>query len=292
MMVGTVERQALKRRADLQPPRELEAQAPVDATLEGKLVLVRGELFSQSPLLDPQFGLKQPVPALKREVLRFDGKAWQPAHSPKLPDTVQLAPSVHLGVFEIEQKMLETCPDWRPLPLIDLPAKSGFKLVDGEAVARQHPKKPGPEKGDLRVRFSQLPNSTATVLGHQRGTRLVGRLRLGSPSWVEMDPSVAGQQSTPPAFVWVPRFFGWLVMSLGLGLSYPLALATQPKIKRLGCFPYTTGLAAGLVALSVACAPASGSPAFLGLTLVSAIPVAMLLQAWFNRPPDKPVWQD
>ena len=283
MMVATIERQALQRQADLQPPQELGAQTPVGPALQGKLVLIRGEMSTSTPLLDRQFDVKQPALGLKKETSRFDGKSWT-----KAPDQTQYAGSAQLGNFRIGENLLQACPDWTPFPLTHLPAKSGFRLQNGEAISN-HPK---PKKGDLRVRFLQLCNGSATALGHLQGKRFVGRVRLGSHSWLEMDPSATSMRPPPPVAVWVPRGFGWILMSLGLGLSYPLALAMQPKIRRLGCLPYATGLAAGLVAISVLCAPASASLAFLGLVLVSAIPAAITLQAWSNRPPDKPVWQD
>jgi hypothetical protein len=239
----------------------------VDSANNGKLVHTTGDLSTKETLKDTTFGATANALILRRKVEMYqrklktetkkkngggedtiytcDEKVWSSEAEDvskcndvqKNPDMASksedfVASEATLGAFKVSAELLQQLTGGDTLAvtadtLKEADAETAKKatISDGKVYVGKDPGHP--EIGDVRVSFSVVKPTTASVLAAQKdggfapyqskaGDQLL-TLTPGSQSAAEMFKSAKAANST---LTWILRFVGWLLMAIGFFLIF------------------------------------------------------------------------
>jgi hypothetical protein len=233
---------------------------------------------------------------------RFEEPAGHANPAPELTAEEWTAEPVLLGAFTLSAPFVDDLDRGRPLAVDDgllrriagasgRPVRregDGLYLGDDPAA---------PAVGDLRVRFTEVPPATVSVVGRQQAGVVVpepgaagGSIALVAYGAVPAAEMFQTAQAANRTLAWILRFVGFLALAIGLRLVLrPLSVAADVlppagKVVAAGAGFFSFVLAAGIALVVIAIGWVAARPLLAVGLLVLAVACGVLLVRRLRRP--------
>lgn len=178
--------------------------------------------------------------------------------------------NVTAGAFNLPSNLVSSISNYKPLMEVPALTKIGNRVARKEANGYYLPAPmvanvqttetvavDGPQIGDIRIKYTQVPATDISVMAMQNGKTLgkfitpngqsFQRLEVGTKSIAEM---IASAHSENSVLTWILRVVGFFMMLIGLGLVFKPLSVLADIIPLIGDFvEMGTGLVAFLIAL-------------------------------------------